>query len=72
MHKGRINQPTRTNMKILATTAVIAITLLVLFSGVKKQERSECQRWAAENYTSANVASWQVEQCDSYHIAIIK
>ena len=50
---------------------ILAIILFyAFFTGMKKSEQVECNKWKQEeeNYQNYYVTSWQVEQCEQYGI----
>ena len=59
-------------MKYITWLAFIGIVSVLVYGAIQSQERSECIRWASENYTINNVAQWQIEQCNNYKIKILK
>jgi len=55
---------------VLICLALIAVGVVVLISGIKKNEKVQCKTWRArmEEYPNYYVTDWQEKQCKRYDI----
>lgn len=58
--------------KIILLLVVIVGIVSLIFYGVKKTEKYECQLWStqAKEYPNYYITQWQKNQCDHYNIDI--
>ena len=68
------NKTRREIMQWLIAFMFMAVLILVVINGIKKQEKRECEKWQHYDgiYPGFTASDWMVEQCNCYNIKLNK